>query len=52
VLLWLIPTALALWTAVALVGVSLCAAAARGDRYLGPEAEPGDDPRARLARAS
>jgi hypothetical protein len=50
VLIWLIPTVLALWTAVALVVVSLCAAAARGDRHLSPESEPGDRPR--LARAS
>ena len=51
-LLWLIPTALVVWTAVALVGFSLCVAAARGDRELSPEIEPGDEPRARLARAS
>jgi len=50
VLLWLIPTVLALWTSVALVVVALCAAAARGDRHLAPEAEPGD--RRRLLRAS
>jgi hypothetical protein len=50
VLLWLIPTIVAVWTAVALVVVSLCAAAARGDRHLAPGAEPADE--TRLARAS
>ena len=49
-LLWLIPIVLALWTAVALVVVSLCAAAARGDRHLSPELEAGERPR--LMRAS
>jgi hypothetical protein len=51
VLLWLIPTVLALWTAVALVAVSLCAAAARGDRHLAPEVKPADDPRPLFLRA-
>ena len=50
VLLWLIPTLLALWSAVALVVVSLCTAAARGDRYLPAEIESHEPPR--LARAS
>ena len=38
-LIWLIPTIVALWSAVALVVVSLCAAAARGDSHLAPEQE-------------
>ena len=35
-LIWLIPTIVAVWTAVALVVVSLCAAAARADSHLRP----------------
>jgi hypothetical protein len=50
VLLWLIPSILAIWTAVALVVISLCTAAARGDRHLGPEIDSHEPPR--LARVS
>jgi hypothetical protein len=37
VLVWVILTVLVLWSAVALLVVSLCAAAARGDRNLSAE---------------
>jgi hypothetical protein len=49
VLLWLIPTIVAVWTSVALVVVSLCAAAAAGDRHLAPEREAAEP---RFLRAS
>jgi hypothetical protein len=44
VLLWLIPTIVVVWTSAALVVVSLCAAAAGGDRHLAPE-RGADEPR-------
>jgi hypothetical protein len=49
VLLWLIPIIVAVWTGVAFVVVSLCAAAAAGDRHLAPEREPAEP---RFLRAS
>jgi hypothetical protein len=41
VLVWVILTVLVLWSAVALLVVSLCAAAARGDRHLSAEPDRG-----------